>query len=49
MLPQHGRVVLVMLQGGRQLEGELHTLTDRFEVADVVFSAWEIDELEDVT
>jgi hypothetical protein len=27
MLPQHGRVVLVVLQDGRQLEGELHTLT----------------------
>lgn len=49
MLPQHGQVVLVILQNGTQLEGELHTLTDRFEVAGVVFASWEIDELESVT
>ena len=47
MLPQHGRIVLVVLQDGRQLEGELITLTDRFEVAGTVFQAWEIDELLD--
>ena len=48
MFPQPGRVVLVM-KGGRQLEGELHTLTDRFEGRDVVFEPWEIETLEDVT
>ncbi len=49
MLPQRGRVVLVVLQDGRQLEGELHTMTDGFEVGGVVFEPWQIDELEDVT
>jgi hypothetical protein len=47
--PQHGRVVLVVLQDGRQLEGELHTLAGRYEVGGVVFDACEIEELEDVT
>ncbi len=49
MLPQHGQVVLVMLKDGRQLEGELHTLTDCFELGDVVFEECEIETLEDVT
>lgn len=49
LLPQHGRVVLVVLQDGRQLEGELHTMTDQFEVGGVVFDAWEIETLEEVT
>jgi hypothetical protein len=49
MLPQHGRVVLVVLQDGRQLEGELHTLTGRYQVGGVVFEPWEIEELEDVS
>jgi hypothetical protein len=49
LLPQRGRVVLVVLQDGRQLEGELITLTGRFQVGDVIFEEWEIDELEDVT
>lgn len=49
MLPQHERIVLVVLQDGRQLEGELIVLTDRFEVDGVMFESWEIEELEDVT
>jgi hypothetical protein len=49
MLPQHGRIVLVVLQDGRQLEGELHTMTGRFEVGGVVFDPWEVETLEDVT
>jgi hypothetical protein len=48
-LPQHGRIVRVVLQDGRQLEGELHTMTGRFEVGGVVFDEWEIEELEDLT
>ena len=47
--PQHGRVVLVVLQDGRQLEGELRVLSGRYGVGDVTFDAWEIEELEDVT
>jgi hypothetical protein len=47
MLPQHGRVVLVVLQDGRQLEGELIVLTGRYQVGGVAFDAWEIEELED--
>ena len=49
MLPQHGRVVLVMLKDGRQLEGELVTLTDCYQVGDVTFEEWEIETLEVVT
>jgi hypothetical protein len=49
LLPQHGRVVLVVLQDGRQLEGELMVMSGRYEVAGVVFDAWEIEELEDLT
>jgi hypothetical protein len=45
MLPQRGEVVLVVLQDGRQLEGELIVRTDRFEVAGTVFAAWEIEEV----
>jgi hypothetical protein len=41
--------VLVVLQDGRQLEGELIVLTDRFEVGGTVFESWEIEELEDLT
>lgn len=48
LLPQLGRVVLVMLKDGRQLEGELVTLTGRYQVGGEVFEAWEIDELEDL-
>ena len=47
MLPQRGRIVLVVLQDGRQLEGELIALTDRFEVAGSVFESWEIEEMLD--
>jgi hypothetical protein len=45
MLPQRGRMVLVMLRDGRQLEGELIVLTDRFQVSGVLFEQWEIGEL----
>ena len=47
MLAQPGRVVLVVLQDGRPLEGELIVLTDRFQVAGTVFASWEIEELLD--
>ena len=47
MLPQRSRVVLVVLQDGRQLEGELIVLTDRLQVAGTVFEPWEIEELLD--
>jgi hypothetical protein len=49
MLPQHGRVVLVMLKDGRQLEGELIVMTDHYTVGDVSFEEWEIETIEDVT
>jgi hypothetical protein len=39
----------VVLQDGRQLEGELHVLSGRYEVGGVVFDPWEIEELDDVT
>ena len=48
MLPQSGRVVLVMLRDGRQLDGELIVLTDRFEVAGTVFQPSEIAEIDDL-
>jgi hypothetical protein len=47
--PQNGRTVLVMLKDGRQLEGELHVMSGRFEVGGVTFDDWEIETLEDVT
>jgi hypothetical protein len=46
--PQPGRIVLVTLQDGREIEGELVVLTSRYQVGDVVFDAWEIEELEDL-
>lgn len=49
MLPQHGRVVLVILKDGRQLEGELLVMTGRYAIGDVGFEAWEIESLEDIT
>ena len=49
LLPQRGRIVLITLQGGRQLEGELLVLTYRYQVGEVVFDAWEIEELDDLT
>jgi hypothetical protein len=49
MLPQHRRLVVVVLRDGRRLEGELHTLTGRVRVGDVVFEPWEIDTIEDAT
>jgi hypothetical protein len=36
-----------VLQDGRQLEGELHAMSGRYEVCGVVFDAREIEELED--
>ena len=47
--PHNGRVVLVMLKDGRQLEGELLVMTGCYAIGDVVFEAWEIETLEDVT
>lgn len=47
MVPQRSRAVLVVLQDGRQLEGELIMLTGRFQVAGTVFEPWEIEELLD--
>ena len=47
-LPQHGRVALVILKDGRQLEGELHLMSGRYEIGGVTFDAWEIEELDDV-
>jgi hypothetical protein len=41
MIPQHGRIVLIALQDGRQLEGSLIVLTDRFEVDGTAFEPWE--------
>lgn len=49
LLPQSGRVVLVVLQDGRQLEGEVRVLSGRYGVGDVIFDRWEIESLEDVT
>jgi hypothetical protein len=48
-LPQPGRVVLVMLQDGRQVEGELIVMTGCYAVGDVTFEQWEIETIEDVT
>ena len=45
MLPLLGRVILVMLQDGRQVEGELIALTGCHAVGDDVFEPWEIEEL----
>jgi hypothetical protein len=47
ILPQHDRIVSVVLQDGRQLEGELIVLTDRFEIAGTLFEPWEIEEIDD--
>jgi len=47
-LPQNGRVVLVMLKDGRQLEGELHAMSARYEIGGETFDEWEIETLEDV-
>lgn len=49
MLPQHGRFVRVILQDGRQLEGELIILTGRYKVGDDLFFGWEIEELDDIS
>jgi hypothetical protein len=49
LLPQPGRVVLVMLKDGRQIEGELIVMTGHYTVGDVAFEHWEIETIEDVT
>jgi hypothetical protein len=50
LLPQHRRIVLVVLQDGRQLEGELHTMSGSpSRVGGIVFERWEIETLEDLT
>jgi hypothetical protein len=49
MFPQHGRVVLVMLKDGTQLEGELIVLTNCYSVAGIVFQDWQVETLDDVT
>lgn len=49
MLPQHGRNVLVVLRDGRQIEGDLHTMTGRYEVGGIVFAPWEIESIENIT
>jgi hypothetical protein len=41
--------VLVILQDGCQIEGELHSMSGRYEIGGVTFDAWEIESLEDVT
>ena len=47
IVPQDGRVVLVLLKDRRQLEGELIVLTNCYFLAGVVFEAWEIETLEE--
>jgi hypothetical protein len=49
LLPQNGRVVLVVRQDGRQVEGELHSMSGRYEIGGETFDAWEVEELDDVT
>jgi hypothetical protein len=49
LLPRRERIVLAMLQDGRQLEGELQLMSGRYSVGGVLFDAWELEELEDVT
>jgi hypothetical protein len=49
MLPQPGRVVLLVLKDGRQVEGELIVMTDHYTVGDVSFQEWEIETIEDAT
>ena len=48
-LPQTGRLVLVVLQDDRVLEGEIHTMSGRYEIGGEPFDEWEIETLEDVT
>jgi hypothetical protein len=43
------QVVLIVLQDGRQLEGERHSMSGRFEIGGVTFDQWEVEEREDVT
>jgi hypothetical protein len=40
--------VNLLPQNGRQLEGELHMMSGRYEVGGVVFDEWEVETLEDV-
>jgi hypothetical protein len=41
--------VLVVLQDGRQIEADLHSMSGRYETGGATFDAWEIEGLEDVT
>jgi hypothetical protein len=41
--------VLVVLQDGRQVEGEPVVMTGRYAIGEAVFDAWEIESLEDVS
>jgi hypothetical protein len=41
--------VLVVLQDGTQIEGELHPMSGRYEIGGVTFDGWDIEELEDVS
>ena len=41
--------MLVVLQDGRVLEGEIHTMSGRYEIGGQTFDEWEIETLEDVT
>ncbi|HEY5012458.1 MAG TPA: hypothetical protein VIK61_07115 [Acidimicrobiia bacterium] len=47
LLPKHARIVLVVLQDGRQLEGEPIGLTDRVPGRRDRVRSWEIEELRD--
>jgi hypothetical protein len=38
--------VLVVLQDGRQLKGELHMMSGRYSIGGETFDAWEIEELD---
>ena len=40
---------MLVVQDGRQIEGELHMLSGRYSVGGVTFDEWEIETLEDVT
>jgi len=49
LLPQNGRVVLVVVQDGRVLEGGLHMMSRRYEIGADTFDQWEIEDLQDIT
>jgi hypothetical protein len=41
--------VLVVLQDGRQIEGEIHVMSGCYEIGGETFDAAEVETLEDVT